>query len=95
MVSFTVRMRFDPQDREQVGELLRALAEESRREPGCVVYVPHRIEGDPDTVLIYEQYADEAALAAHRASAHFRRYAIEGLYQLLRERASENLKALI
>jgi quinol monooxygenase YgiN len=81
MVSFTVRMR--------------SLAEESRREPGCVVYVPHRVEGEPDTVLIYEQYVDGAALDFHRASAHFRRYAIQGLYQLLRERASENLSALI
>ena len=40
MVSFTVRMRFDTRDREQVNELLRSLAQESRREPGCVVYVP-------------------------------------------------------
>ena len=95
MVSFTVRMRFDSQDREQVSDLLRALAEESRREPGCVVYAPHRIEGEPDTVLIYEQYADRAALDAHRASSHYRRYAIQGLYQLLRERASENLSAII
>ncbi len=95
MVSFTVRMRFDSQDREEVSEMLRALAVESRREPGCLVYVPHRIEGEPDTVLIYEQYADAAALDAHRASDHFRRYAIQGFYQLLRERASENLSALI
>ena len=95
VVSFTVRMRFDAQDREQVCELLRSLAEESRREPGCMVYVPHRIEGEPDTVLIYEQYADAAALEAHRASVHYRRYAIQGLYQLLRERASENLSAII
>jgi quinol monooxygenase YgiN len=95
VVSFTVRMRFDAQDREQVSELLRSLAEESRREPGCMVYVPHRIEGEPDTILIYEQYADAAALEAHRASGHYRRYAIQGLYQLLRERASENLSAII
>jgi quinol monooxygenase YgiN len=95
MISFTVRMRFDAGDREQVSELLRALATASRQEPGCVVYVPHRVEGEPDTVLIYEQYADRAALDAHRASEHYRRYAIQGLYQLLRERASENLSALV
>ena len=94
MVSFTVRMRFDDQDREQISELLRSLAVASRQEPGCLVYVPHRVEGEPDTVLIYEQYADAAALDAHRASDHFRRYAIQGLYQLLRERSSENLTAL-
>jgi quinol monooxygenase YgiN len=95
MVSFTVRMRFDARDREQVGDLLKSLAAESREEPGCVVYVPHRIEGEPDTVLIYEMYRDGAALDAHRASAHYRKYAIQGLYQLLRERSSENLSALI
>lgn len=95
MVSFTVRMRFDARDREQVSELLKSLATESRQESGCVVYVPHRVEGEPDTVLIYEQYRDGAALAAHRASEHYRRYAIQGLYQLLRERASEDLCALI
>jgi quinol monooxygenase YgiN len=95
MVSFTVRMRFDHQDREQVGELLRSLALASRQEPGCVIYVPHRVEGDPDTVLIYEQYTDAAALDAHRASDHFRRYAIQGLYQLLRERVNESLTALV
>lgn len=95
MVSFTVRMRFDDQDREQVTELLRSLALASRQEPGCVVYVPHRLEGDPDTVLIYEQYKDAAALDAHRASEHFRRYAIQGVYQLLRERSSENLTAIV
>lgn len=95
MVSFTVRMRFDDQDREQVSEHLRSLALASRQEPGCVVYVPHRVEGDPDTVLIYEQYKDAAALDAHRASEHFRRYAIQGLYQLLRERSMENLTALV
>ena len=95
MVSFTVRMRFDDQDREQVSDLLRSLALASRQEPGCRAYVPHRVEGDPDTVLIYEQYADRAALEAHRASEHFRRYAIQGVYQLLRERSSENLTALV
>ena len=60
-----------------------------------MVYVPHRVEGDPDTILIYEQYKDAAALDAHRASEHFRRYAIQGLYQLLRERSMENLTALV
>jgi len=95
MVSFTVRMRFDVRDREQVVELLTSLAIQSRQEPGCVVYVPHRVEGEPDTIVIYEQYTDRAALDAHRASEHYRRYAIQGLYQLLRERASENLSALV
>jgi quinol monooxygenase YgiN len=45
--------------------------------------------------LIYEQYVDEKALQAHRESAHFKKYAVGGLYQRMRERAVENLIALI
>ena len=68
MISFTVRMRFAPEDRIEMADLLRQLTVATRQEPGCVSYIPHRLEGDPDTVLIYEQYADAAAEAAHRQS---------------------------
>ncbi len=95
MVSFTVRMRFAPEDRQEVTEALRELALASRQEPGCVTYVPHFVEGEPDTVLIYEQYTNAAALETHRASEHFRNYAIGGLYQRMRERSSENLHAVV
>ncbi|HVJ08960.1 MAG TPA: putative quinol monooxygenase [Acidisarcina sp.] len=94
MVTFTVRMRFAGEDRQQVVEILKNLATLSRQEPGCVNYIPHFIEDDPDTILIYEQYRDKEALEAHRASPHFQKYAIAGLYQLMRERASENLTAV-
>lgn len=96
MVSFTVRMRFAPEDREQVAEQLRRLAEASRKEPGCLNYVPHTIEGEPDVVLIYEQYVDREALEAHRSSPHFKEYAMGGFYQLMRgDRVVENLTAVI
>ena len=66
MVSFVVRFKFTPEDRAEMAEALRILAVESRREPGCVSYIPHHSEEDPDTIVIYEQYRDEEALAAHR-----------------------------
>lgn len=94
MISFTVRMRFDPVDHDEIAEILRRLTEASRKEPGCVSYVPHFVEGDLATVVIYEQYADEAALDHHRASPHFQQYAIGGLYQKMRERQVENLAAV-
>jgi len=53
MISFTVRMKLAPEDREEIAEVLRQLTEASRREPGCISYIPHRIESDPDAVLIY------------------------------------------
>jgi quinol monooxygenase YgiN len=94
MLSFTVRMKFDETDREVVGEMLRELTRGSRQEPGCVSYIAHFVEGEPATVLIYEQYMDEAALEHHRNTPHFHRHAVGGLYQKMRERQLENLNAI-
>ena len=56
MISFTVRMTFRPDDREEIHQILRELTRLSRQEPGCVSYIPHFVESDPDTIVIYEQY---------------------------------------
>jgi quinol monooxygenase YgiN len=94
MISFTVRMRFSPEDHDDIERILRELTRFSRHEPGCVSYIPHFIDGDANTVLIYEQYRDEAAVEAHRASPHFAQYAIGGLYQKMLERSVETLAAV-
>jgi quinol monooxygenase YgiN len=95
MISFTVRLKFSAEERADIAETLRLLAEASRLEPGCVSYIPHQVEDDPDTVVIYEQYRDTKALAAHRDSEHFKKLAVGGLYQRMRERLVENLTALV
>ena len=94
MISFTVRMRFRSDDREQIAAILRELTEASRKEAGCVSYVAHTVESDPDTVLIYEQYRDDAAVEQHRGTTHFARLAVGGLYQRMLDRVVENLIAL-
>ena len=91
MVSFTVRMEFDPADRGKVEELLRKLAPLSRQEPGCVTYLPHFVQDAPATLVIYEQYRDEAALDHHRNSPHFQQYASNGFFKLMRARHLERL----
>ena len=58
-----------------VAALFAKLTEESRKEPGCVMYVVHRHRTEPRRFFIYEQYKDDAALEAHRASAHFLQFA--------------------
>jgi len=95
MISFTVRMTFSPDDRADIAETLRALTLASRQEPGCVTYIPHYVDGERDTVLIYEQYRDTAAAEAHRQSPHFKQYAVGSLYQKMRDRVREDLVALV
>ena len=94
MLSFTVRMTFDQADRDAIDEMLSQLTAASRKEPGCVSYIPLFVEGEACTVLIYEQYVDETALDHHRGSPHFHQYAIGGLYQKMKERQVENLSAI-
>jgi quinol monooxygenase YgiN len=94
MISFTVRMTFRPEDREDIATILRELTAASRQEPGCISYIAHRVESDPDTIVIYEQYLDPAAADAHRASPHFAQYAVGGLYQRMLTRSLEMLQAL-
>lgn len=94
MISFTVRMRFSSEDHDEIVQILRELTRSSRQEPGCISYVPHWVESEPTTVLIYEQYKDEAAVQHHRGSPHFAKFAIGGLYQKMLDREVENLLAI-
>ena len=94
MISFTVRMRFEASDHDAIKANLAALTEGSRKEPGCISYIAHFLADDPTTVLIYEQYANDAALDHHRNTPHFKEHAIGGLYQAMRDRQMENLVAV-
>ncbi|MBV8199181.1 MAG: antibiotic biosynthesis monooxygenase [Acidobacteria bacterium] len=67
---------------------LRALAFETRKEPGNVLYLVHRAASDPRQFFIYEQYRTPADHAAHRATAHYRRHAAEGLLPLAEDRTA-------
>jgi len=54
---------------------LMEVAEASvREEPGCQQYQVLHDENDPDTIVLYEVYDDEAAFEAHRQKAHFLKF---------------------
>ena len=55
------------------------LTDESRKEPGCLMYQVHRHKTEPRRFFIYEQYKDDAALEAHRAAPHFLQFARKDL----------------
>lgn len=68
-----------PGHEEEVAGVFRKLEAESRREPGCLMYVVHTHKDRPGRFFIYEQYKDDAALQAHRDTPHFQQYAVTGL----------------
>ncbi|MDQ2908763.1 MAG: antibiotic biosynthesis monooxygenase [Candidatus Eremiobacteraeota bacterium] len=67
-------------------ECLKRLTAEARDEPGNRMFVAHRAQDDPRTFFLYEQYDDQAALDAHRATPHFERYGKNGLQAIAESR---------
>lgn len=63
-------------------------------EPGCTLYHANRAADNPDLFLLYEHYADQAALAAHRETPHFKEI-IEGTIVPLLERRERELYSLV
>ncbi|MDR3634286.1 MAG: putative quinol monooxygenase [Isosphaeraceae bacterium] len=86
-VAVTYVMKAGHED-EAIG-LFRQLTGPTRAEPGCRMYIVHRSTTDPRKFFLYEQYDDQAALDAHRASPHFERFAKGGLFPLIESRSPE------
>jgi quinol monooxygenase YgiN len=63
----------------EVAAAFSKLTEESRKEPGCLMYQVHRHKTEARRFFIYEQYKDDAALEAHRAAPHFLQFAKKDL----------------
>lgn len=82
MIVLVVTWKAHKGNEAEVARLFALLRAESRKEPGCRMYLVHRHLTDPTRFLIYEQYDDQAALDAHRASPHFRQYAARELPKL-------------
>ena len=66
----------------EVPPILAKLTEESRKEPGCLMFQVHRHRTEPRRFFIYEQYKDDAALESHRATPHFLQYVKKDLPKL-------------
>jgi quinol monooxygenase YgiN len=78
--------RGQPGTGDAIEPLLAELAGASRTEAGNSLYLVNRSTTAPDTFVIYEHYADEGALAAHRESPHFQRLAVGQIIPMLEER---------
>lgn len=74
---------------DDVAQLLAEMTPSAVAEPGCHKYIINRLVDDPNVFLLYEQYADEAAFAAHRENPDFQRIIIGKVVPLLTERGRE------
>ncbi|MWV17156.1 antibiotic biosynthesis monooxygenase [Pseudomonas sp. L-22-4S-12] len=63
-----------PEQRAALEQALRQMVEASRREPGNLRYDLFVRGDDAATFDLFELYADEAAVAAHRGSAHYQAF---------------------
>lgn len=79
LVRFTVK----PGAEEQAKKFMRLLEENTRREPGCQVYIGSQSNEDPRRFCFYEQYVDEKALESHHAAPYFAQYVVNGLRPLM------------
>jgi quinol monooxygenase YgiN len=62
--------RLGPGGFEAARDAIETIIAASREEPGCLAYAHARDATDPGLMRVFEHFEDEAALEAHRASAH-------------------------
>ena len=89
MICVAVTYVIKPGHEDEAIALFAKLTEQTRTEPGCRMYQAHRSTSDPRRFFLYEQYDDQAALDAHRASAHFVQFVKNGLFPIIESRTPE------
>jgi quinol monooxygenase YgiN len=63
-------LKVQPGTEQQFLDASKDVIEESRKESGCLIYILHESEQDPQQFLFYELYKSDADLQAHRKSKH-------------------------
>ena len=94
-VEITVAARWQTADGalDEVLAIVAELRPKSLAEPGCLGYEVYQGVGAPGSVLLLERYRDQAALDAHRQSAHYQALVVGRVLPLLTERRVEFLGA--
>ena len=89
MIVLKVDMLVKPGAEEKCKEYIRILQENSRKEPGCVMYAGHQSTENPRRFLMYEQYKNQVGFDAHRNTPHFKQYVQGGLNSIMEQWSRE------
>ena len=76
----------------EVRDLVADVRTRSLEEPGCLGYEVLAADGDESAIVLVERYRDEAAVEAHRASAHYRDLVVARIVPKLTSRRVEVLR---
>ena len=69
-----VELDIDPGETAKFIEAIKENGAGSVKEPGCREFNVSVLASNPNHVVLYEVYDNEAALAAHRTTDHFKKY---------------------
>lgn len=71
---------------DNVLNLLKTVQKESEKENGNLFYKIHQSNSDLNTIVLFEGYTNEAAVAEHRNSPHFQEFVLGKIVPLLETR---------
>jgi len=74
MIVIAGKIAVKPERRAEAERAALAMVEATRRERGCISYAFYADLVDPGTFFIFEEWEDDAALAAHFQSEHMARF---------------------
>jgi quinol monooxygenase YgiN len=66
MVTFTAKLTVKAGKEQEFEETMKKIVPEVRKEPGNRAYTMCRSKDNPRVFMFYEEYVDDAAVAAHR-----------------------------
>ncbi|MGC2130270.1 MAG: putative quinol monooxygenase [Candidatus Aquilonibacter sp.] len=91
MLIQTIIYTFAPEDADKAEALFRELRDASRKEEGMITFDVARSKEHPHVFALWEEYRDEAALEAHKATEHFKRLGLNGVRPLAKQRIAETV----
>lgn len=86
MIITSIHYTFNSGDADTAESLLRELRDLAVKEPGVLQFEVGRSNDNPNVFALWEVYRDEAAVAAHRATEHFKRLVLNGVRPLAQQR---------
>lgn len=69
-IYLTAKITAKPGKFDELRKAILWVLPKSRAEDACVLYDPHTLTEDADSILFYEIWADEAGFKAHAESTH-------------------------